>query len=414
MGAAATALSTLPAMPALAQERRMRAFWWGGEDRLARTQKAIADYAAGDPGLVVDSESVPFSDYITRVSTQIAGNNAPDLLQMDYRYVTEYASRGSLEPLDDYIGNLLDLSDWPAPSIDALRVDGKLYGVNLGNNTNSVFYDKEAYAKVGIDDIPFGTTWAQWFDMAAQVTAAHDGKYFGSNDASGKAAALDNFVRQKGLTFYNGQSIGMTVEALEEWFSMWAEARASGAVPPADVAALDEDTVNQNLITQNLAGSAFAHSNNLVGYQGTTTKPLGITIYPQGAGEVNGQYLKPSCFWSVFSGSQFKEDAIKLANYTVMNPAGVRILGVERGVPASPSMQALLAPDLDPINRLSLEFVAAVTPLVSPIPAPPPRGATEAEAALKDVSQQVAFGQINAAQAAQHYLDEGNNILGRA
>jgi len=411
LAAAGTALS---ALPVLGQERRMRAFWWGGQNRLERTQQAIADYVALNPGLVVDSESTGFDDYIARISTQIAGGNAPDLLQMDYRYISEYAQRGALEPLDDYIGSALDLSDWPAAAVDSLRVDGKLYGINLGNNTNSMFYDKEAYAAVGIDDIPFGTTWLEFLDMAKAVSDANGGRYYGANDPSGKAAAFDNFVRQKGLASYDGQSIGTPADVVAEWFDMWAKARSDGAIPPPDVAALDRDTVDTNLITTNQAATAFAHSNGLVGYQATTPKPLGITIYPQGAGPTNGQYLKPSNFWSIYSGSQMKEEAVRLANYTVMNAEGVKVLGVERGVPASPSMQAVLADILDDVNRASLEFVAAATSLVTPIPPPPPRGATEAEALLVEVSQQVSFGELTPEQGAQRYVDEGSQILERA
>ncbi|WP_309083773.1 extracellular solute-binding protein [Chelativorans sp.] len=411
MAGAATALT---AVPAFGQERRLRAFWWGGQDRLKRTQQAIADFVAQNPGLTVDSESVGFDDYITRVSTQIAGGNGPDLFQMDYRYISEYAQRGALEPLDDYVGELLDLSDWPAPTVDSLRVDGKLYGVNLGNNTNALFFDKEAYGKVGITEIPIGTTWEQFLDMALQVTKAHDGKYFGCNDPSGKAAAFDNYMRQKEFASYDGQSIGTPVDAVTEWFEMWAKARADGASPPADVAALDKDTVDANLITQGYAGAAFVHSNGLVGYQKTTPKPLGITAYPQGAGPKNGQYLKPSNFWSIYSGSKLKEDAIKLANYTVMNPEGVKVLGLERGVPCSPRMQEVVAPTLDEVNKASLDFVIEATKVVSPIPPPPPRGATEVEALLREVSQQVAFEQMTPKEGAQRYVDEGNAILERA
>jgi multiple sugar transport system substrate-binding protein len=412
MAGAATALT---ALPAFGQEaRRMRAFWWGGQERLNRTQKAIADYCAANPGLTVDSESVGFDDYITRVSTQIAGGNAPDLLQMDYRYISEYAQRGALEPLDDYIGKQLDISDWPAAAVDSLRVDGKLYGINLGNNTNALYFDKDAYGKIGIADIPFGTTWEQFFDMALKVTKDNGGKYYGSNDSSGKAAAFDNFVRQKNLASYNGQSIGTPADAVAEWFDMWAKARADGAAPPADIAALDKDTVDANLITLGYAGAAFVHSNSLVGYQATTPKPLGITIYPQGAGPTNGQYLKPSNFWSIYSGSKLKEDAVAVANYTVMNPEGVKVLGVERGVPASPAMQKVLAEVLDAVNKTSLEFVGKAAEIVSPIPAPPPRGATEVEALLKEVSQQVAFGELTPEAGGKRYFEDGNAILGRA
>jgi multiple sugar transport system substrate-binding protein len=411
LAGAATALS---AVPAFGQEKRMRAFWWGGQDRLTRTQTAIADFVEANPGLTVDSESVSFNDYITRISTQIAGGNAPDLFQMDYRYITEYAQRGALEPLDDYIGNLLNLADWPAAAIDSCRVDGKLYGINLGNNTNALFYDKDAYGKIGVTDIAFGTTWEEYLKMAAEVTKAHGGGYYGTNDPSGQAKAFDNWARQKGLASYEGQTIGTPADVVGEWFDLWVKAREDGAAPPADVGALDKDTVDGNLITLGYAAAAFVHSNGLVGYQKTTEKPLGITIYPQGAGPHNGQYLKPSNFWSIYSGSALKEDAVRLANYTVNDPAGVKALGVERGVPASASMQQVLAPELDAVNKASLDFVAEATKIVTPIPPPPPRGSTEVEAMLLEVSQQVAFGQLSAADAGKKYFEDGNAILARA
>jgi len=412
LAGAASALSVLPAM---AQDRRLRAIWWGGQDRTNRTQDAINKFLANNPGLSVDTESLAFSDYITRVSTQIAGGNAPDLIQMDYRYITEYAQRGTLEPLDDYIGKDLNLGDWPAAAIDSSRVDGKLYGINLGNNTNALFFDTVTWGKAGITEIPLNTEWTKFFDMAAEVTKANaGGTYFGANDASGKAAAFDNWARQKGLSVYNGQEAGTPAEAVAEWFTMWADARAKGAIPPADIAALDEDTVDSNLIVQGYAGTAFVHSNSLIGYQKTSKNPLDMTTYPQGAGPHSGQYLKPSQMWSIYSGSPVKQDAIKLANFMVSEQEGALALGLERGVPASASIQDALRPTLDELNTRSLDYVVEVTKTVSPIPAPPPRGATEAESKLKEISQMVAFGQLTPEQGGQQYYDEANGILARA
>lgn len=412
MGGAAIAMG---AVPALAQERQLRAMWWGGQDRLNRTTKAIDEFMATEPGLVVDSETLgSTADYFVSLSTKIAGGNPPDLMQLGYSQIAEYAQRGVLEPLDDYIGNELDISDWPASSVDALRVDGKLYGVNLGNNTTALFYDKDAFAAIGASDIALDTSWSDWFDMAEQITKASDGKYYGMADASGAALVFENFARQKGFQSYDGQKVGAPAEVAAEWFEMWARARTRGAVPPADIAAMDTETISENLLVQGYAATNFGHSNQIVALQGTTPKPLGMAMYPQGAGELIGQFMRPAQHFSIFSGSKFKSDAVKLANFLVMNPVGVKALGVERGVPASPSMQAVLAPELDQLNLASMSFVAAVTPLATPIPPPPPRGATEVESMFRELGQRVSFGEINPEQAGQAFVDEGNAILTRA
>lgn len=413
LGGAAVALT---AAPALAQTRLLRATWWGGQDRLNRTQKAMDAFAATEPGLEIDIETLGSTgDYFVRLATQVAGGNPPDLMQLGYSQIAEYAQRGTLEPLDDYIGNELDIADWPSASVDALRVDGKLYGINLGNNTTTLFYDREGFEKIGAKDIAIDTSWTQWFDMSEEFTKAHDGKVFGLADQSTGALVFENYARQKGFQSYkDGKEIGTPAELAAEWFDMWAKARDRGAIPPPDVAALDTGSVTENLITQGYTGTTFANSNQIVALQGTTPKQLGMAMYPQGAGDTIGQFLRPSQHFSIFSGSKLKSEAVKLANFLVNNPEGVKLLGLERGVPASPSMQDILAPELDDLNRQSLEFVAAVTPLATPIPPAPPKGATEVEAKFHELGQQVAFGQMSAEDAGRSFVEQGNAILARA
>ena len=81
-------------------------------------------------GVKIDGETLAWGDYWPRLATQAAGRNAPDLIQMDYRYVAEYARRGALLPLDEFIGKSLDISDFDKASLDSCKVDGKLYGIN--------------------------------------------------------------------------------------------------------------------------------------------------------------------------------------------------------------------------------------------------------------------------------------------
>ena len=63
-------------------------------------------------------------------ATQIAGGNAPDVIQMDYRYIVEYAKRGAIAPLDEFVGKALDLDDFDEDQLEGGKVDGKLYGIS--------------------------------------------------------------------------------------------------------------------------------------------------------------------------------------------------------------------------------------------------------------------------------------------
>lgn len=125
-GLAALSLATLGGGSAQAQAARLRMLWWGSQERADRTNKAIAAYKQIKPDLDIAGEFAGWSDYWPRLATQVAGRNAPDLIQMDYRYIFEYGRRGALAPLDDYIGKGLKIEDFGKMNIDSGRVDGKL------------------------------------------------------------------------------------------------------------------------------------------------------------------------------------------------------------------------------------------------------------------------------------------------
>ena len=97
-GAAALSLAAFGSGPAWAQAARLRFLWWGSQERADRTFKAIEAYKGVASDVSITGEFAGWSDYWPRLATQVAGRNAPDLIQMDYRYIFEYARRGALLP----------------------------------------------------------------------------------------------------------------------------------------------------------------------------------------------------------------------------------------------------------------------------------------------------------------------------
>src|SRR4030095_4005749 len=107
-GAAVASGLLLPSL-ARAADVRMRAVWWGGQDRARRTNEAIQIFEKRRPDLKIATESTAGADRWPKAATLLAGVNAPDLLQMDYRYLVEYAKRGTLLPLDPFMPKVLDI-----------------------------------------------------------------------------------------------------------------------------------------------------------------------------------------------------------------------------------------------------------------------------------------------------------------
>ena len=125
-GSIALAGSSIIAGAANSQtEKRLRAYWWGNPERDRRTRAALDAYQAKNAGVNISSESVGWGDYWTKLATQTAGGNPPDLIQMDYRYIYEYSRRGTLLPLESQ-SKLLDVTGFSQGARDAGIVDGKL------------------------------------------------------------------------------------------------------------------------------------------------------------------------------------------------------------------------------------------------------------------------------------------------
>jgi multiple sugar transport system substrate-binding protein len=116
--------------------------------------------------------------------------------------------------------------------------------------------------------------------------------------------------------------------------------------------------------------------------------------------------------WSVASDSKSPEIAAKLANYTVVDPEGSKILGVERGVPASAAVRDLLSPTLDEVSRAVVDYIGKLGPYTAPLPPSPPKGAGEVFTVLERVSQEVGFG-VSPEEGGKKFVAEAISILRR-
>lgn len=415
-GAGAAALGSLGGLPALAQDTRLRMFWWGSRERAERTDKTNKLFQEKNPGLTITGETLGWSDYWPRLATQTAGRNAPDIIQMDYRYIYEYARRGALLPLDPFVGKGLNLSDFGEAAVDSGRVDKKIYGVSLGLNSTAMMFDQGLITSLGLKAPTYDMTWAQVGELAGEITkAAKKPGFFGLFDGGRYEPALEVWLRQRGKALYTEDGkLGFDANDIGEWYAFWHDLRKRGAIASAEVAALDMGELDTSLLTVGKVAMVFAHSNQLVGFQALVKSKLGMTMYPSGgAGAKYGQYLKPSMLLSIYARTRHPEAAAKLVDFYVSNKEAGLVLGVERGVPASSAVRTAVEPTLDELGKTMASYVAFVTDKVSPLPAPPPQGAGEIQTLLRRVNEQIGFGRQSVADGAKQFMGEAAAILAR-
>jgi len=414
-GAASLSLLALGGGRAFAQDSRLRFLWWGSQERADRTQAAISAYKGVSPGTQIVGEFAGWSDYWPRLATQVAGRNAPDIIQMDYRYIFEYARRGALMPLDDAVGQALKIEDFGQANIDSGRVDGQLFGVNLGVNSSSMCFNAKMWEDAGVEAPKAGQTWGEIAEAGARFAENKPRPgVFALADAGGVEPGFELWLRQNGKALYTSDAkLGYEAADAAAWFGMWTDMRESGACVPADVQALDQLNIESNALTTGKAATAFMHSNQFVGYQKLNRAQLSLAPYPRLSAEApSGHYLKPSMLVSL-SANAPKEAALRFANFMVASPEGVKALGVERGVPASAAMRELLTPDLGEVDRAMVDFIALITPDVGELPPSPPSGAGEIQFVQKRLNEEVGFGRTTPEAAGAALVQEANAILQR-
>ncbi|MGV1791769.1 ABC transporter substrate-binding protein [Rhizobium sp. A37_96] len=387
----------------------MRLLWWGSKERSDRTFAAVKAYQAKNPDIAIAGESFGWDSYWTRLATQTGGGNAPDLIQMDYRYIFEYARRSALLDMTPYLGKSLAIEDFGSANIDSGKVDNKIYGVSLGVNSSMVVVNTAAWAEAGVEPPHDGMTWEQLGDAAAKLTAAKKRRgFYGTADSSGLEPAFECWLRQHGKALYTADGkLAFEAKDAADWFDFWGTLRKSGACVPADMQSLDQQTIETSMLVQKKAAVDYAHSNQFVAIQGLVKEKLDIVSYPTaGADGKPGQYLKPSMLMSVSATSPNKDAAVAFVNYLVEDPEGARTLGVERGVPASPKIRDLLTPDLDAVSKQVVDYIGRLTPHVGALPPSPPNGAGENAFLLKKIAEEVAFGKTSAQDAGAKFTEQ--------
>lgn len=401
--------------PVLAQETALRLIFWGGQARADRTY-GVTDLYTKAGGPAIEGEFLAWNDYWPKLATQTAGGNAPDVIQMDYRYIVEYAKRNAIAPLDDFVGGALNLADFDEDQLNGGKVGGKLYGISLGANSVALMINTAAFEKAGVDLPGPNTT----YDDLKAMGEAFNSKNVGMkliSDGSGSEPMYENWLRQKGKALYTAEGKLAFDEAdATEWFKLWAGLRDAGICVSADDQALDTGPLETTMVTLGKAAVMPSNSNQLVAFQAINKDKITISNFPRIATDApGGHYRKPSMFFSVGGSSAQQEAAAKFISFFVNDPAASLVLGVERGIPCSKAVRDALAPTLDEQSQVALNFVSNLGPLLGALPPSPPAAAGEIDSSLfRILSQEVAFGSKSPEDAGPELVKGATDILNRA
>lgn len=317
--------------------------------------------------------------------------------------------------LSPYLDDILSLPGVDETGLEGGMSDGKLWGINLGVNSVSLMVNATVFEEVGVALPENGMTWDEIMMLAQEVAEKSDRVRYGFEDSSGYEPTLHNWLRQRGKELYTEEGeLAFDVEDMAEWYEFWQDARAAGLVPPADIQALDQRSIETHQVSLGNVAMGVANSNQLVGFSQINEDEIIMRVLPLiEEGATGSHFFKPSQLISVSAATSSPEAAVAFVNYMVTDPEAARILDVERGVSISSVARDAMQDVLDDAGRAQIEFIEALDPYAGTLPPPPPQGAGEIDRLMIEVSQQVAFGQLTAQQGAERIVSEAKRILAR-
>ena len=414
--AAAAMLCSSLVPSALADDKTtVNILWWGSQTRHALTVKLIEKFEELNPDIDVVMDYSDWNGYWTKLPAQVAGGQTPDVFQMDYAYLSQYAENGVLAELDSYIADgALDMSDVSENVLASGQVGGKTYAISTGTNAPVMLYRKDIVDELGLT-LPMNPTMSEYTTVAKAVYEATGLRDTYVTDCT--AVILRIHLRNYGLNLYNEDATALGFDDPKYIVNMWkltlqAQEEGWGLMPgeAAAVTAFDSMVVD--------AWSRYQNSNELQAYRDATGKDIGMVMLPSmDDATTPALFLKPAMFWCVGSDSENKEAAVRFINFFTNSPECFDIVGIERAVPISAKMREYVAPSLNETSQEVAAYIDFVSQpgMTSPLMNAGPAVASTVSELLDQYSEQVRYGTVDDLEAtARQFMDEANEILAKA
>lgn len=139
-------------------------------------EQAVVDaFEAANPNITVELELTTFNDIFTKYQTQVAGQTAPDVISMNFENLRSFASRGAIEPLNDYIdADAFDMGIYYPNTVDMHTIDGITYGLPATFSDNVLYFNKTMFDEAGVAYPDETWDWDTLLEVGSQFVVDED------------------------------------------------------------------------------------------------------------------------------------------------------------------------------------------------------------------------------------------------
>lgn len=311
----------------------IRISWWGGDDRHEATLAAIKAFEKENPDIKVKAEYSGWDGVEQKMATQITGQTEPDVMQINYDWLAQYSPDGTgfadLSTLDN-----LDLSGYDESNLKSGKIGGFQVAVPFSENARMWTVNKKVFEEKGLE-VP--TTWDGYIEAARKF---NEGEFPMRVDTYALLTYLQQKTNKTILT--DDGKFQYDKQTLVDAFN-WYQGLIDQKVIPTIQETKEESDVNNGQSSKKwLEGKygTLTDWSSLISGKYNNLKEVGgelsIANFPtqtEGSGQV--VIKKPSMMFSISKNSKHPEEAAKLLNFLLNEEAGVKAMGLARGVPVN-------------------------------------------------------------------------------
>ena len=210
-----TGSSSASDMAAALQKKSTLTVWaWAPQDK-----DIVAAFEKKYPNVTVNlvNAGTSTTEYTKLQNAIKAGSGVPDVAQIEYYALPQFAVSGSIQSLDGYGLDSLK-SDYPQAVWDAIDINGSLDATPQDTGPMALFYNEKIFKQYGLT-VP--TTWDQYVADAVKLHAANPKEYITSD--SGDPGFTTSMIWQAGgKPFTVNGSTSVTIDTKDAGTQKWA------------------------------------------------------------------------------------------------------------------------------------------------------------------------------------------------
>lgn len=385
---------------------------WGGAERADVYQQVLDRFAEDEEGVTATMEFADQGPYFERLTTAAASRNLPDLFWLTETHFGRYAEAGALLDLRPYLGENIDTDSIGETWLPYGEYDDGVYAVPSNFNGQGVLIDQEVFDAKGADyDVQ------SWDDLAALATELADpgAGYYGMTDPTvGQTQrAFEVWVRQQGEELYGEDGgVGFSRDTLTKWWEYWADLREDGVIPTPDVQIESESQgLTNDLLVAGKAAIRLSSATHLTAAGDLRDGGLTLHAYPVAADAPDDWRFYTALLLAASANTEAPGVVTDLMDEIVNDTEANEITQISMGTPTSAEVNEAILPLLSDGDQTVIEFLneeleypTRATPVV-------PEASQEFLAELARYSQEVAYGRLSSADAADALLADADRIL---